>query len=123
MSGDKFVLDTNAVLYILSGDQTLADFLFEKQLYISIITELELLSYKKITTKEQKQIAAFLAELIVININNEIKQITIELKKSSNLKLPDSIIAATAIWLKLPIVTSDNQFKSVTDLNLVYYEK
>ena len=85
MSGDKFCIDTNTVLYILGGDQTLADFLFEKQLYISIITELELLSYKNITTKEQKQISAFLDDLIIVNINNEIKKSAIELKKSSNL--------------------------------------
>ena len=29
MNGDKFLLDTNAVLYLLNGDETLADFLFE----------------------------------------------------------------------------------------------
>ena len=46
MNGNKFLLDTNAVLYILGGDETLSDFLFEKELYISVITEMELLSYK-----------------------------------------------------------------------------
>ena len=123
MNGDKFLLDTNAVLYLLNGDETLADFLFEKQLYISIITEMELLAYKNITLKEQKQIASFLNEMTVININNDIKIATIELKKNSNLKLPDSVIAATSLWLKIPFVTSDKQFKSIESLNLVYYEK
>ena len=123
MNGDKFLLDTNAVLYLLNGDETLADFLFEKQLYISIITEMELLAYKNITLKEQKQIASFLNEMTVININNDIKITTIELKKNSNLKLPDSVIAATSLWLKIPFVTSDKQFKSIKSLNLVYYEK
>ncbi len=123
MNGDKFLLDTNAVLYILNGDETLADFLFEKELYISIITELELLSFKNITIKEKKQIAKFLEELKVVNIHAEIKQLTIDLRKSSALKLPDSIIAATAIWLKLPFVTSDKQFRTIPGLNLIYYEK
>jgi hypothetical protein len=123
MNGDKFLLDTNAVLYLLNGDETLADFLFEKQLYISIITEMELLAYKNITVKEQKLIAAFLNEMTVININNDIKIATIELKKNTNLKLPDSVIAATSLWLKIPFVTSDKQFKSIESLNLVYYEK
>ncbi len=123
MSGNKLVLDTNAVLYLLSGDETLADFLFEKQLYISIITEMELLACKNITTTEQQQVANFLSELTVININEGIKISTIKIKKRLNLKLPDSIIAATAMWLKLPFVTSDKQFKQVAELNLVYYEK
>ena len=73
MNGNNFLLDTNAVLYLLNGDETLADFLFEKQLYISIITEIELLSYKKITAKEQKQIQGFINELEILNINQAIK--------------------------------------------------
>ena len=52
MNGDKYLLDTNAILYILNGDQTLADFLFGKDLYTSIISEMELLSYKDITDQE-----------------------------------------------------------------------
>lgn len=34
MNGDKYILDTNAILYILDGDETLTDFLFEKDIYI-----------------------------------------------------------------------------------------
>ncbi len=45
MSGNKFLLDTNAVLYILAGDEILADLLNGERLYVSIITEMELLSY------------------------------------------------------------------------------
>ena len=45
MSGNKLFIDTNIVLYLLNGDQTLAELLHEKQLYISFITELELLAY------------------------------------------------------------------------------
>lgn len=54
MSGNKFLLDTNAILYILNGDEALAKFLYEDRLYISIITEMELLSYKDITAKEMQ---------------------------------------------------------------------
>ena len=123
MSGNKFLLDTNAILYMLGGDITLSEFLFEKQLYISIITEMELLSYKNITLKEQKIITTFLNELIVININDDIKAKTIELKKKFHLSLPDCIIAGTSSWLKIPLVTSDKQFKTLTNFDLVYYEK
>ena len=123
MSGDKFILDTNTILYILNGDETLADFLFEKELYLSIITEMELLSYKKITPMEQKKIEEFVKEMRVININEGIKNLVIHIKKDSNLKLPDSIIAATAIWLNIPFVTSDKHFGNLQSLNLIYYEK
>jgi predicted nucleic acid-binding protein len=123
MNGNRFLLDTNAILYILAGDQTLADFLFEKELVISIITKMELLSYKNITPQERQTIKNFISDFTIVNIDEKIKLNTIEVKKTSNMKLPDSIIAATAISLKLPLITSDKQFKSIPDLNLVYYEK
>jgi predicted nucleic acid-binding protein len=123
MNGNKYLLDTNAVLYILNGDVTLADFLFEKELYLSIISEMELLSYKDLTDKDRKEIIEFLKAFIIISINENIKLNAIEVKKTSNMKLPDSIIAATAISLKLPLITSDKHFKNIKHLDLVYYEK
>lgn len=123
MSGNKFVLDTNAVLYILNGDETLIDFLFEKELYLSIISEMELFSYKNLIDDDRTKINDFLQEFIIVNIDDKIKATTIEVKKTSGMKLPDSIIAATAISLKLPLITSDGAFKKVKHLNLLYYQK
>lgn len=123
MSGNKFLLDTNAVLYILAGDEALASLLDNGRLYVSIITEMELLSYQQITAKERQQIKNFLADFVIVNIDDAIKEQTIALKKSSHLKLPDSIIAATAMILDITFVTSDKQFKTITDLNMLYYEK
>lgn len=117
------MLDTNAVLYILNGDKALAELLNGEKLYVSIITEMELLSYRNITAKEKQQIKNFLADFIIVQIDDEIRDQTIEIKKSTHLKLPDSIIAATAIALDIPFVTSDKQFRTVTNLNLLFYEK
>ncbi len=44
MNGNSLLFNTNAVLYVLGGDETLASFLNEKKLVLSIISELELLS-------------------------------------------------------------------------------
>ena len=123
MSGSKFLLDTNAILYILGGDEALSTLLYNERLYISVITEMELLSYKNITAREKQQIKNFLSDFEIINITDAVKDRAIEIKKNSHLKLPDSIIAATAIVLDISLVTSDKQFKTVTDLNLLYYEK
>lgn len=123
MNGNKLLLDTNTVLYVLGGDETLASFLNGKELYVSVISELELLSYKKITQKEAKAITSFLSELKIENISEEIKKNTIDIRKSTNLKLPDCIIAATSITLHIPLITSDKQLSSVPGLDIVLYEK
>jgi len=123
MNGNKLLLDKNAILYVLSGDETLASFLNGKELLISVITELELLSFKDITQKETKTITSFLSELKIENISEEIKKKTIEIRRSTSLKLPDCIIAATAIALNIPLITSDKQLSTVKGLDIVLYEK
>lgn len=121
MSGTKLLLDTNVVLYLLSGDRTIADLIDEKQLYISIITELELLGYQLITDEDQKQIKAFLEECKIINIGAQIKKQTIELRKTYKLKLPDSIIAATSKHLDIPLITSDQGFNKIEEIDVLLY--
>ena len=122
MSGNKLFIDTNIVLYLLNGDQTLAELLHEKQLYISFITELELLAYQGITEGEQKIIEDFVNQCKVITLNNSIKKETIRVRKHYNTKLPDSIIIASALYLDLPLITSDVEFKKVEELTLIQYE-
>ncbi|HLS29665.1 MAG TPA: type II toxin-antitoxin system VapC family toxin [Flavobacteriaceae bacterium] len=102
MSGTKLFLDTNIILYLLDGDRTLADFLYEKQLYVSIITELELLSFQELTSEDKTHIRGFLSECSIININEAIKERTIEVRQKYGIKLPDNIITATSTDLNIP---------------------
>ena len=52
MNGNSLLLDSNIVLYLLNGDTTLIPLLEEKQLYVSFVTQLELLSYHSLSTTE-----------------------------------------------------------------------
>lgn len=122
MNGNKLFLDTNIILYLLNGDETLAELLNGKQIYISVITELELLAYKGITKKEEKVIHEFVSQCKVIAISGEVKRETIRIRKTYHTKLPDSIIIATALYLDLPLITSDVEFKKVEELTLIHYE-
>ncbi|QLE02353.1 type II toxin-antitoxin system VapC family toxin [Galbibacter sp. BG1] len=122
MNGNKLFLDTNIILYLLNGDTTLAELLNNKQLYISVITELELLGYRGITEKEEKVIKSFVSQCKTVTMNDDIKLDTIRVRKIYNTKLPDSIIIATALYLDLPIITADAEFKKVDELALIYYE-
>jgi len=69
MSGNSILLDTNIVLYLLSGDKVLSELLHQKKLYLSFISQLELLGFKGITTKQQIEIGKFIKDCIVIDIN------------------------------------------------------
>jgi predicted nucleic acid-binding protein len=58
-----------------------------------------------------------------IDINDEIKEIVIDLKRKYRLKLPDGIIISTAMYLDLPLISADQEFKKAEELNLIFYER
>lgn len=115
MNGNKYVLDTNIILYILSGNKTLASYLYLKDLYVSVISEIELLGYKNLAPQEEKNIKNFLAQFRIVYIDDAVKNESISLRKQYGLKIPDCIVAATAISLNLPLITADKQFKKVNN--------
>ncbi len=122
MNGNSILLDTNIVLYLLNGDKTLADLLYKQKLYLSFINQLELLGFRGITDYQLREINKFIRDCIVIDINEEIKNEVIEIRKTTKLRLPDSIVLATARFLSIPIITSDIDFKSSKSLEVILYK-
>ncbi|ELS01216.1 putative nucleic-acid-binding protein [Xenococcus sp. PCC 7305] len=115
MNGNPFlVLDTNVVLYHLGN--RLQKPLEKKQYAISIITEIELLSYPKIQADEITILENFIAQTTVIELRNSIKKETIALRKKYQLKVPDAIIAATALRLKSPLLTNDKKLLNISEI-------
>lgn len=64
-----------------------------------------------------------LDNFVIVDINNQIKELVVDFRQKYKIKLPDCIVAATAIYYDLPIITSDKVFKKLKELNLILYEK
>jgi predicted nucleic acid-binding protein len=109
------LLDTNIVLYFLGG--RLVNPLPSGQYFVSVITEIELLSYPSLSSDEETQIIEFLNKITVVGIDNNIKNLTIALRKQYKLRLPDAIIAATAQKLNAILFTNDVRLNNVTQIN------
>jgi predicted nucleic acid-binding protein len=122
MSGSNIVLDTNICPYLLSGEAPIVEYLRDKSFYISIINEIEILGFRDISKSEQTAISFFLEDCNILDINKGIKDISISLRKRYMIKLPDAIIAATAIFLNIPLISADKVFDKITELNVVLYE-
>lgn len=123
MNGDRILADTNVILYLLSGKRKdVLEVMQNKEIYVSFITELELLSFEGITSRELNSIKNFIEDCIVIDINSEIKKISIDQRKKYKLKLPDTIILSTAIFLNIPLLTADKVFKRVSDHEIILFE-
>lgn len=123
MNGKEILVDTNIIIYLLQGDDTLERMLQGKQLYVSFITELELYGFHKATKEYDRKVEALLSDCLVIPMNAAIMQQYRSLRKSHKLKLADSVVISTALTLNYPLVTADKEFKVVKALNLIQYER
>lgn len=122
MDGNRLLVDTNIILYALKGDIGLVDLIDGQDLYISFVTRIELLSYPKIDADSIELIERFLQQVPVIESNPLINADAIDLRRKSGLEVPDAIIAASARFLGVRLMTADKDFKKVEDhLDLLLY--
>lgn len=115
---NKFLLDTNIVVGALKGHSTIRDFflaeLLDKPRFLSEINRMELLGYHNITVEEETAIYTFLVFVDILPIDRRIANRVIQLRRQANrLKLPDAIIAATAMEHRLILVSCDEIFTKV----------
>ena len=122
MNGNELFLDTNIILYYLNGDETLIPVLEDKQLFLSFITEMELLSYSNITDAEIQTVENFLNECYIVEISSQIKEKTILLRRKYGLKLPDAIIVGSALSLNAPLITADKKMSAINEIDVIYYQ-
>jgi len=115
--GDKFLIDTNIIIYSAKDKLNLYNFLnVEDNLYISSITYIEAFGFPFQETEEEK-----LCENIDrLFLTEQVEKQTILIRKSKKIKLPDAIIAATAIVHDLTLVTcNSDDFKGISELKIL----
>ena len=110
----RYLLDTNAVIYLMSG--RLAFPLPDGRYSISIITEIELLSFSGISTEEEKKIRDLLLLLDRVYFTDTVRDEAIRLRRKNRLKLPDAIIAASALIHDAVLLANDQIFSSIDGL-------
>lgn len=119
MSGDRIVVDTSLIVNLFNGVKEVQELITDRSLFVSIISEIEVLSFPDLTAKDTLLIKDFLSECYIVDIEPVIKDITIRIRSKFKVKLPDAVIAATAIYFDLPLFTMDKGFKKIDDLQAV----
>jgi len=119
MNGDNIVVDTSLIINLFNGIIEVQELIKDRNLFVSIISEIEVLSFPNITSSEKVLLKMFLSKCHVVDIEPAIKDITIEIRSKFKVKLPDAVIAATAVYYDLPLFTMDKGFEKITDLQAV----
>jgi predicted nucleic acid-binding protein len=118
----NYLLDTNFVINyfkgIFSDDAAkFTDSVINDLTYVSVITRMELLSLQSLKPKDEEVIKEFIFDSTVFSLEENIITKTILLRRTNKIKLPDAIIAATAIVHNLQLITHNlKDFKNIPEL-------
>jgi predicted nucleic acid-binding protein len=123
MSGDeqraptkRVVVDTSVLVDYAKGIQAAADAVLGYEAHISIITEIEFLAWPGMSEDRRSDAHAFLREYSSNGISDFVRDYAAWLKRTTKLKTPDAVIAATAKYLNAPLLTTDKDFRKVAHL-------
>jgi predicted nucleic acid-binding protein len=112
LTNEQIVLDTNTAIDFIDG--RIAALPGGKR-FVSVITEMELFACPSLTPEDEQDIRDFLSFVTIVPLKEQIKQEAIRIRKygEPRLKLPDSIVAATAIVLGAALITGDAKILSL----------
>jgi len=113
---ERILVDTNVLVYHLGGRSDATKRLQGAEVHISFVTEIELQSKATLQDGDLEQIRTALLNYRISDINPAIKQLAAELRRNNGLKLADALIAATAIYLDLPLLTADGGFERLNEV-------
>jgi predicted nucleic acid-binding protein len=117
MNGTNIAFDTSAVIKLIDEQYDLLSLginIDETQLLASVIVRMELLSKRNMSDDEKQDILEFLDDLTVVPLNEVIEKKAVEIRRATNVKLPDCIVAATAIILDAVLLTDDDHLLSLS---------
>lgn len=118
-----YLLDTNLIIEAVGGSEKAVEALEvavdSEWVGYSAITRLELFGYPGLSADEEKALTAVIEELAEVAVSSRTIDAAIQLRKHTRIKVPDAIIAATAIEHNATLITrNENDFKNIKNLAL-----
>jgi predicted nucleic acid-binding protein len=123
--GTRYLLDSNIIIYLSKGiltaeNSSIIASIEEYPSNISVITQIEVLGWNPPTLQEAEKLQRLVDNATVYALTDEIVQKTIEIKKAQRLKLPDAVIAATALVHGFQLITRNTgDFFNLPGLQIV----
>jgi len=122
--GQQYLIDTNIISFYFA--ETLPDKAMEFLdgiIYdvpnVSIITQIEILSWNTSAALESA-IKIFISECNVLNLDENITDSCIRLRRKKSIKTPDAIIAATALANNYTLITANEKdFSNIKGLKVI----
>lgn len=124
MEQPQHITDSNAVIDYLSkklpgSGMDFMNTIIDDLPTISVITKIEVLGFNTAET-HYKLLSNFIKDVTVLDLTSNVVDESIEIRKKHKIKLPDAIIAATAIAYNLTLISRNvDDFKNITGLRIL----
>lgn len=118
----KYLMDSNVIIDYVNHKLPATEVAFIEKLpvVISVVTRVELIGRYNATKQQVQLMKAFLDNATIFDLNENIILETISIRQKCRIKLPDAIIAATAIINKHTLITHDiNDYKGIKQLKII----
>jgi len=120
----RHLIDNNTISHFCSAKlpdkaRVFISTIIDSQPAISVITKIEALSWKASDPAFETIASRFIASSAVFDLTPAVVDKTIELRRAMRIKIPDAIIAATAIVHNLTLITSDSDFNAIPGLKTI----
>jgi predicted nucleic acid-binding protein len=122
--GSGYLIDTNVVIDYFSEKLPLPaldfiDNVVNSSSQISIMTKIELLCFTS-SARELEFLTKFIQDSVIYELDEAVVARTISIRKARKLKIPDAIIAATAIVHNCQLITRNvKDFNSIDSLKIL----
>ena len=122
--GEGFLIDTNILIYYLADaipkeELPKVEEILRESFNVSIITKIEFLGWKGHTLEGFKKSREFISFAHIIPLTDDIAELAIKLRRKRSIKLPDAVIAATALRYGYTLVTRNvKDFKDIEGLEI-----
>lgn len=120
------LIDSNGIIEFVgkklppSAIQEITAWIDSDEMTTSIINQIEVLSYSAMTPEEEQDFNEFFGRIAILPLSEDIAIDTYQLRRKVKMKLPDAIIAATALYYGLTLVTRNtDDFKNLAGLSVV----
>ena len=120
----QYLVDSNTIIDYVGNkmpDKSLLilDGYFDNNFSLSIISKIEVLGFND-SSDELKQLVDLIDLANIIYVDDVIANKTIELRKIYKIKLPDALIAATALVYNFMLISRNiSDFKKIDGLNFI----
>jgi tRNA(fMet)-specific endonuclease VapC len=122
MSGKRYLLDANAIVALLQGNDRLNQLLEDADwIGISVINQIEFLVFSALSSEARQLFEAFVEQVECVSLASSDAALirrAIEIRQQYRLKLPDAVVAAVAIEYSAYLLTMDQGFEKVSPLTV-----